>query len=75
MDGTALPEVSFDIGESYAGLIPISDSPHESRQLYFWFFPSKDASAEDEITIWVSLRNCFLASPKSIAETFASNRS
>src|SRR5277367_68467 len=38
VNGTAMPEVDFDIGESYAGLIPISASPDETRKLFFWFF-------------------------------------
>ena len=54
VDGTAIPEVNFDIGESYAGLLPISKASNETRQLYFWFFPSKDPDAGEEIAIWVS---------------------
>lgn len=42
----------FDVGESYAGLLPISDSPDESRKLFFWFFPTANPAAKDEITIW-----------------------
>lgn len=52
VDGTAIPDVKFDIGESYAGLLPISDDPNETRQLYFWFFPSSNPAATDEVTIW-----------------------
>ncbi|KAI4183365.1 MAG: hypothetical protein L6R41_005438 [Letrouitia leprolyta] len=37
VDGTAIPDVDFDIGESYAGLLPISASPDETRELFFWF--------------------------------------
>ena len=37
VNGTGIPEVPFDIGESYAGLLPISDDPDESRQLFFWY--------------------------------------
>lgn len=53
VDGTAIPDVNFDIGESYAGLLPISKASNETRQLYFWFFPSKNPDAGDEIAIWV----------------------
>lgn len=35
VDGTALPFVDFDIGESYAGLLPISNETDVS-ELYFW---------------------------------------
>jgi carboxypeptidase D len=52
VNGSALPDVDFDLGESYAGLLPISQSPDEKRQLYFWFFPSTNADAGEEIVIW-----------------------
>ena len=52
VNGTAIPDVDFDIGESYAGLLPISDDPDETRKLYFWFFPSSNPAAAEEITIW-----------------------
>ena len=40
VDGTAIPDVDFDVGESYAGLLPISASPDETRKLFFWFVTS-----------------------------------
>lgn len=52
VNGSAIPEVAFDIGESYAGLLPISQDPDESRELYFWFFPSTNPHAGDEVVIW-----------------------
>ncbi|CCD44947.1 serine carboxypeptidase [Botrytis cinerea] len=54
VDGTAIPDVDFDIGESYAGLLPISSEPDESRKFYFWFFPSENPAATDEILIWLN---------------------
>ena len=30
--------VQFDIGESYAGLVPISSAANETRKLFFWYF-------------------------------------
>lgn len=56
MNGTAgaIPDVDFDIGESYAGLLPISDKANETSELYFWFFPSENVNASDEITIWLN---------------------
>ncbi|PVH98259.1 alpha/beta-hydrolase [Periconia macrospinosa] len=56
VNGTAgaIPEVDFDIGESYAGLMPISDKANETSELYFWFFPSSNEQAGDEITIWLN---------------------
>lgn len=54
VDGTAIPDVDFDIGESYAGLLPISQKKNETSQLYFWYFPSENPLAKDEITIWLN---------------------
>jgi len=53
VDGSAIPNVTFDIGESYAGLLPISEKANSS-ELYFWFFPSENPAAEDEILIWLN---------------------
>lgn len=33
VDGTSLPLVDFDVGPSWAGLLPISNSPNETRQV------------------------------------------
>ncbi|KAH8656844.1 Alpha/Beta hydrolase protein [Ilyonectria robusta] len=54
VNGTGIPDVPFDIGESYAGLLPISQSKHEKRELYFWFFPSTNPHAGDEVVIWLN---------------------
>ena len=53
VNGSALPYVDFDIGESYAGLMNISDTSDDG-QLYFWFFPSPNPAAEKEILIWLN---------------------
>jgi carboxypeptidase D len=53
VNGSAIPEVDFDVGESYAGLLPISQDPDEERKLYFWFFPSTNPKAKkEEVVIW-----------------------
>ncbi|EST07834.1 Peptidase S10, serine carboxypeptidase [Kalmanozyma brasiliensis GHG001] len=54
VNGTGVPDVDFDIGESYAGLMPISKDANETRKLYFWYFPSKNPAATNEITIWMN---------------------
>ncbi|KAJ4992892.1 serine carboxypeptidase [Stagonosporopsis vannaccii] len=54
VNGTGIPEVPFDIGESYAGLLPVSDSVDETRKLFFWFFPSTAEQTPEEITIWLN---------------------
>ncbi|KAH9859685.1 hypothetical protein IAQ61_011466 [Plenodomus lingam] len=50
----SIPDVDFDIGESYAGLLPISDKANETSELYFWFFPSENPAASEEIVIWLN---------------------
>ena len=52
VNGSAIPDVDFDIGDSYAGLVPISSAANETRQLFFWFFPSSNPLAADEVVIW-----------------------
>ncbi|KAK3359146.1 Alpha/Beta hydrolase protein [Lasiosphaeria hispida] len=54
VNGTAIPEVDFDAGESYAGSLPISSSPSEESNLFFWFFPSTNPAAKKEIIIWLN---------------------
>ena len=51
VNGSNIPDVDLDIGESYAGLLPISQLANETRQLYFWYFPSSNPLAKNEITI------------------------
>lgn len=68
VDGTKIPDVDFDVGESYAGLLPISQHPHETRKLFFWYvmmdpgprrarltpprFFPSTNKEADEITMW-----------------------
>lgn len=47
----ALPEVHYDVGEMYGGLIPIEESDL-SRQLYFIFKPAI-GTATDDLTIYL----------------------
>jgi len=54
VNGTALPDVDFNIGESYAGLLPISSNQSDENQLWFWFFPSQNPLAKKEIGIWLN---------------------
>ncbi|KAK6333649.1 hypothetical protein TWF730_003833 [Orbilia blumenaviensis] len=51
----AIPDVDFDIPESYAGLLPISSSKTESRKLWFWFFPSTGGpETKDDLVVWLN---------------------
>lgn len=58
VNGTGFPEVDFDIGESYAGRLPINvpDAINGSsdNELFFWFFPSKNPAATNEVTVWLN---------------------
>lgn len=54
VNGSAIPDVAFDVGPSFAGQLPISSSPGEQSKLYFWFFPSTNPKAEKEILIWLN---------------------
>jgi carboxypeptidase D len=48
----SLPEMDFDLGELYSGVIPI-DANNASRGLFFVFQPRVGAPV-DEITIWLN---------------------
>ena len=54
VDGKGIPDVDFDVGESYAGLLPISSNPKDENNLFFWFFPSTNPAASKEILIWLN---------------------
>lgn len=49
---TSLPDVAYDIGEMYSGLVPI-DERNKSRALFFIFQPTIGPPV-DEITIWLN---------------------
>ena len=38
VNGSAIPDVDFDIGPSWAGLLPISGDANETRQVRRFFF-------------------------------------
>lgn len=54
VNGTGLPNVDFDVGESYAGSLPITENVNDTNQLFFWFFPSENQTVGKEITIWLT---------------------
>jgi carboxypeptidase D len=54
VNGSALPDVDFNIGESYAGTLPISSNANDTNRLWFWFFPSSNPAACEEIVIWLN---------------------
>ena len=52
VDGAHLPEVDFDIGPSWAGLLPISGNSNETREFFFWFFPPGPEGSSDDLIFW-----------------------
>ncbi|PKK49372.1 hypothetical protein CI102_5999 [Trichoderma harzianum] len=56
VNGTGIPEIDFDVGESYAGLLPISNKTDEKDKMFFWFFPTVNEEHKDdkEIVIWLT---------------------
>ncbi|KAF8335894.1 uncharacterized protein EI90DRAFT_2912314 [Cantharellus anzutake] len=54
VDGKKIPDVDFDVGDSWAGLMPISANKNETRKLFFWFFPSKDPQHVDDLVFWTN---------------------
>ncbi|KAI0092879.1 alpha/beta-hydrolase [Irpex rosettiformis] len=54
VDGKSIPEMNFDIGPSYAGLLPINNATDETRQLFFWFFPPGPLGSADDLIFWTN---------------------
>ncbi|KAF8120710.1 Alpha/Beta hydrolase protein [Boletus edulis] len=54
VNGSALPFVDFDVGPSWAGLLPISNNSNETRQLFFWFFPPGPEGSLDDLIFWTN---------------------
>lgn len=54
VNGSNIPDLSFDVGPSFAGLLPISADPTDENQLYYWFWPSDNVDSEKEILIWLN---------------------
>ncbi|KAJ8121344.1 hypothetical protein ONZ43_g2177 [Nemania bipapillata] len=54
VNGTGIPDVDFDVGESYSGYLPISDDPDDTNELFFWFFANSEGSDAKEVLIWLN---------------------
>lgn len=54
VDGATLPDVPFDAGPSWSGLMPISGDPGETRKLFFWFWPASNVEHTDELLFWTN---------------------
>lgn len=73
VDGTTIPDVHFDAGPSWAGLLPISSASNETRQLFFWFWPTTNPANSKDLVFWTNgmrrllffrLLFCFLISSR-----------
>lgn len=49
-----LPNVTFNVGQSYAGNIPVQRQDHPNNTLFFWGFEKENGSltSSDENTPW-----------------------
>lgn len=54
VNGSAIPELDFEIGDSWAGLMPISSAANETRKLFFWFFPPGPEGSLDDLIFWTN---------------------
>lgn len=54
VDGTKIPDVNFDAGPSWSGLMPISGAKNETRKLFFWFWPTADAANTKDLVFWTN---------------------
>ncbi|QRV94654.1 Serine carboxypeptidase [Ceratobasidium sp. AG-Ba] len=54
VDGAKIPDVDFDVGPSWSGLMPISSSPNETRKLFFWFWPTTNTQHTDDLVFWTN---------------------
>ncbi|KAM6489316.1 Alpha/Beta hydrolase fold [Amanita muscaria] len=54
VNGTSIPFVDWDVGPSWAGLLPISSAADETRKLFFWFFPPAEGGCLDDLILWTN---------------------
>lgn len=53
VDGKAIPDVNFDLGQSFAGSLPVG-AANNGSSMFFWFFPTTAENAPKEIVIWLN---------------------
>ncbi|TFY81162.1 hypothetical protein EWM64_g2854 [Hericium alpestre] len=54
VDGRTIPEVHFDAGPSWSGLMPISEDINETRKLFFWFWPTTNPDNANDLVFWTN---------------------
>lgn len=53
VDGTTIPDVKFNVGQSFAGSLPVG-AANNGSSMFFWFFPTTAENAPKEIVIWLN---------------------
>ncbi|KAG0141440.1 hypothetical protein CROQUDRAFT_51681 [Cronartium quercuum f. sp. fusiforme G11] len=51
VDGSNLPLVHFDIGDSYSGILPAQSN---ATELFFWFIPAQTDLGKNDLTFWTN---------------------
>ncbi|UZJ57382.1 hypothetical protein CBS101457_006702 [Exobasidium rhododendri] len=54
VNGKHIPGVPFAVEDSYAGLLPITAAQDESREFFFWWYPSESHVGSDDLVIWLN---------------------
>ena len=54
VDGSTIPDVNFDAGPSWAGLLPISAASDETRRLFFWLWPTTNPAKSKDLVFWTN---------------------
>ncbi|KZT30601.1 alpha/beta-hydrolase [Neolentinus lepideus HHB14362 ss-1] len=54
VNSSALPLVTWQLQDSWAGRLPISNESSESRELFFWYWPSSESGSSEFLTIWLN---------------------
>lgn len=42
----------FEVPDSYAGLMPISADPKETREFFFWWYKAESDVGKDDLVLW-----------------------
>ena len=48
VNGKSIPNVSFDIGDTFAGMMPLD----VDRKFFFWYMPAK--TPNNKLTVWLN---------------------
>ncbi|EJU01112.1 alpha/beta-hydrolase [Dacryopinax primogenitus] len=54
VNSSALPLITFPLQDSWAGRLPIDPNPGETKDLFFWYWPSSAPGGSKTLTIWLN---------------------